>query len=154
MIVGVDGSAAEGLVKQLTGAVGDDLVSVHVGTGSGAGLEDVEREMIVQVTNNNLFRRIHNGERYALVDQAKLAIDLRCMFLDHAKGTQESAGKDDPGNREIISGASRLSAIEGFDRNRHAAHGIGFFAGCRHFLLSFCAFREGLSVIVSGKTSS
>ena len=40
---------AELAAEQLDGAVADHLVDVHVGLGAGAGLPDVEREMLVEL---------------------------------------------------------------------------------------------------------
>ena len=37
------------LAHEFEGAVGDDLVGVHVGGGAGAALEDVELELVVEL---------------------------------------------------------------------------------------------------------
>ena len=48
VIVGVDGRlAAELSAEQLDGAVGDDLVGVHVGLGAGPRLPDHQREVVI-----------------------------------------------------------------------------------------------------------
>ncbi len=50
VIVGVDEFVgAEGSAENLIGAVGDDLVRVHVEADAGAGLEDVDGELVVVV---------------------------------------------------------------------------------------------------------
>jgi hypothetical protein len=55
VVVGVDRLlAAHGAAKNLNGAVGDDLVGVHVGLGSGAGLPDDQREVVDQLERSNL----------------------------------------------------------------------------------------------------
>ncbi len=49
MVVGVDGIAGADLAAgDLDGAVGNDLVGVHVGAGTGAGLEDIDDEVVVE----------------------------------------------------------------------------------------------------------
>ena len=56
MIVGVDGGlAAELAAEQLDGAVGDDLVGVHVGLGAGPRLPDYQREVVVIQLACNIF---------------------------------------------------------------------------------------------------
>jgi hypothetical protein len=55
VVVGVDGLlAAHGAAQNLNGAVGDDLVGVHVGLGAGAGLPDDQREVVNELERGNL----------------------------------------------------------------------------------------------------
>lgn len=55
MVVRVDGLLGAHLAAEnLNGAVGDDLVGVHVGLGTGAGLPDDQREVIQQLTLGDL----------------------------------------------------------------------------------------------------
>jgi hypothetical protein len=55
VVVGVDGLlAAHGAAKNLNGAVGDDLVGVHVGLSAGASLPDDQREVVNQLERGNL----------------------------------------------------------------------------------------------------
>ena len=61
VVVGVDGLlAAHGTAQNLDGAVGDDLVGVHVGLGTGAGLPDDQREVVNQLERGNLFGGLLN----------------------------------------------------------------------------------------------
>jgi hypothetical protein len=47
MVVGVNGLlGAHGATEDLDSTVGDDLVGVHVGLGTGAGLPDNQREVV------------------------------------------------------------------------------------------------------------
>ena len=55
MVVGVDGLlGALGAAQHLDGAVGDDLVGVHVGLGAGARLPDDQRKVVEQLERCNL----------------------------------------------------------------------------------------------------
>jgi hypothetical protein len=55
VVVGVDRLlAAHGAAENLNGAVGNDLVGVHVGLGAGAGLPDDQREVVDQLERGNL----------------------------------------------------------------------------------------------------
>jgi len=55
---------AEDSAGNFNGAVGDDLVDVHVGLGAAAGLPDAERELIVQLSRDDLVRRLDNQFRF------------------------------------------------------------------------------------------
>ena len=46
---------------QLEPAVGDDLVRIHVGRRAGAALNDVERELVVQLPIQDLRARAFDG---------------------------------------------------------------------------------------------
>src|SRR5210317_160541 len=137
MVVGVHGAAAEVLAEQLAGPVGYHLVGIHVGAGSGTGLENIQREMLIQVADNHFLGSIHDRQGDALVEQAKLAIDLGSMLLDHAERTQEGAREADPGNCEVVTGPCSLGAVKSVNRHGHGAHGILFGAGCGHKETSF-----------------
>ena len=55
VVVGVDGLlGTHGAAHDLNGAVGDDLVGVHVGLGTGAGLPDNQREVVQQLALGDL----------------------------------------------------------------------------------------------------
>ena len=55
VVVGVDRLLAAQLAAgQLDGAVGDDLVGVHVRLGAAAGLPDAERELVVELPVDDL----------------------------------------------------------------------------------------------------
>ena len=58
VVVGVDRRLrAELAARHLDGAVGDDLVDVHVGLGARAGLPDVQREVVVERAGDHLVGR-------------------------------------------------------------------------------------------------
>lgn len=62
MVVRVNGLLATLLSpKNLNSAVRDDLVSVHVGLGTGAGLPDDEREVIKELALGNFGGSLLNG---------------------------------------------------------------------------------------------
>jgi hypothetical protein len=62
VVVGVDGLlAAHGAAQDLNGAVGDDLVGVHVGLRAGAGLPHDEREVVDELERGNLLGGLLDG---------------------------------------------------------------------------------------------
>ena len=84
---------AELAAEQLVGAVGDDLVDVHVGLGAGAGLPDHQREMVVELAVDDLVRRratIACARRR--VEQAELVVDLGGGALDDASARISGSG--------------------------------------------------------------
>ena len=67
VIVGVDGFLAAALAGgDFVGAAGDHLVGVHVGRGSGSGLEDVDDELVIEFAIDHFLR--------GLVDQASFLL--------------------------------------------------------------------------------
>jgi hypothetical protein len=58
----VDGLLGAHVTAQhLDGAVGDDLVGVHVGLGTGAGLPDDQREVVIELARCDLGGGLLNG---------------------------------------------------------------------------------------------
>ena len=58
----------------LGGQSGDDLVRIHVGTGAGAGLEDIDGKMLVVRPVRDFERRLLNGDRFIGGQQTELGI--------------------------------------------------------------------------------
>ena len=68
---------ADRFAGQLAAAIGDDFVRVRVRARAGAGLENVEREMFVELALDHFLGRLHN-ERAALgIEQTEIVIGLR-----------------------------------------------------------------------------
>jgi hypothetical protein len=62
VVIGVDGLLGAHVTAQhLDGAVGDDLVGVHVGLGTGAGLPDDQREVVIELARCDLGGGLLNG---------------------------------------------------------------------------------------------
>jgi hypothetical protein len=70
VIVGADRRPAPHFAaQQLDSAVGDDLVGVHIGRGAGAGLEDIDRELVVPSSCDHLVAGLCNGVGQSLIQQ-------------------------------------------------------------------------------------
>jgi hypothetical protein len=85
--------------QQFAGAIGDDLIHVHVGLRAGAGLPHRQRKVRVVPTRDHLVRsrgnrdgeaRVDEPER--LVDPGSSSLDLRDR-MDQGKGMRSPAGK-------------------------------------------------------------
>ena len=73
VVVGVHRVLAAALAgKNLVGAAGDHLIGVHVGRGAGAGLEDIDHELVVQLSLHHLLGSLHDGLGALFVEVAQL----------------------------------------------------------------------------------
>ena len=61
VVVGMDDTGADVAAHDLGGPVGDDLVGVHIGRGAGAGLEDVEDEVVIKLAVDDLLGSLNDG---------------------------------------------------------------------------------------------
>ena len=69
-------------VHALAGEVRDHLVGVHVRGGAGAGLEDVDRELVVVLAGGHLVARARRCARRCRVEQPELGVHARRLGLD------------------------------------------------------------------------
>src|SRR5277367_3039237 len=75
VIVGMDGVFAAAFTGgELVGAAGDDLVGVHVGAGAGAGLENVDDELGVELAVDDFGGGGLDEVAFFGVDEAELRI--------------------------------------------------------------------------------
>ena len=94
MIVGMHRSTVADLAAQdLIGPVGYHFVGVHVGGGAGAGLENVQHKMGVQLAVDYLLSRFHNSVTHLAVQPFQRHIGLRRRQLDHAHGANKAPGE-------------------------------------------------------------
>ena len=132
VVVGMDPLLARRRAEKLGGAIGDHLVGVHVGAGAGAGLEDVDHEVLVEASLDDLLGGFHNRHGRLLLEQAELQVDAGGALLDHPQGPQKGAREAQAGDREILHRPGGLGAVEGGGGNLHASHGVTFGAGFGH----------------------
>ncbi len=97
--------------QQLRGAVGDDLVAVHVEADARARLEYIDGEVLVPLAFLNFFRRFDNRLRRLLVDEPQLAIGQRRRFFHHRDGADQRAMSAQPADRKVLDRARRLNAV-------------------------------------------
>ncbi len=96
--------------EDLGGAVGDDLVHVHVGAGARTGLEHVDRELIGHFPGDDLLRGALDGDGHRLVDHTEHAVDGGTLGLDHRQGLDHLGGDSITRDGEVVNGALRLLA--------------------------------------------
>ncbi len=122
--------------QQLRGAVGDDLVGVHVEADARARLEDIDNEVLVPLALLDFLRRLYDGVGGLLVDQAEFAIGQRCRFLHHRDGANERGMRAQSADGIVLDRARRLNAVVDVRRN--------FFMAERVFLNPGRAFGFGI----------
>ena len=112
--------------QHLDGAVGDDLVGVHVRRGAGASLKDVDREMFVPVALRDFPRRGDDDPGVFLVEQPELLIHLRRAQLYQAEGADEGTREPQSADWKILHRPLCLRRPQRPGRHAHFPHGIFF----------------------------
>jgi hypothetical protein len=125
VVVGVHGRLAPPLASQsLDGPVGDHLVGVHVAGGPRAGLEDVDRELVIVFPVRDLLGRGHDGVGDLRGQVPLVAVDLRGRPLDEGQGPDQPARQAPPADREVLHRPLGLRPPEGLGGHRHLAQGV------------------------------
>src|SRR5881296_3865134 len=127
-----DGLVAAPGAEQLEGAVRDHLVGVHVGRGAGAGLEDVDHELAVELPLRHLRRSAADGVGKPLVEEPERGVDARARALDGAQGGDEAPWEAQPGDREVLDRPRRLRAVVSVRGHHHLTHAVALDAGLGH----------------------
>ena len=96
-------------VHAALGEVGDHLVRVHVRGGAGAGLEDVDRELVVVLAGRDLVARGRDALGDVGVEQAQLGVHPRGRGLDAPSHRITGTGTRSPDTGKL-STALRVSA--------------------------------------------
>ena len=104
VVVGMDEPGADAAAHNLGGAVGDDLVGVHISRGAGAGLEDIEDEMVIKFAVDDLLGGLDNGVFLVGFQQPEAGVNLGGGELYQAEGSDEGAGEPEVANGKIEDG--------------------------------------------------
>ena len=70
----------------LNRSVGDHLIGIHVGLGSGAGLPDLQRKFAIQLAAGHLLRRRHDRGGQGGIQAAQVAVHFGAGGLELAEG--------------------------------------------------------------------
>ncbi len=77
VIVGMNGVLAAAPARgEFIGPAGDDFVGVHVGGCAGAGLENIDDELGVELAVDDFLGRLLDKLRSLFVEQTQFAVDL------------------------------------------------------------------------------
>ena len=112
---------ALGVPHKFEGAVGDDLVGVHVDRCAGPALNDIDHELIVQVAIAHLAAGGHDGLRDVRVEQAQFEVGQGRSLLDARQSldVQGIVGNRNARDLKILHGPYGLHPVIG--RCRHLA---------------------------------
>ncbi len=83
-------------VDALAGQRGDHLVGVHVRRGAGAGLEDVDRELVVQLAAGDAVGGGSDPVGLVAVEQAEVGVHVGGGALDPAEPARDRGGDRPP----------------------------------------------------------
>ena len=88
--------------QQLGGAAGQHLVDVHVVRGAGAGLVDVDHELLAPAPGQHLARRRLDGPGGGAWQQAEPRVGARRRDLDPDGGVDEGRVGGEAGDGEVL----------------------------------------------------
>ena len=91
VVVGVDTVFAQLTTQDLGGAVGNDLVGVHVVAGAGPGLEGIDDKLVVPAAVDDFLGGLDDGVGALGVEQTQVAVDFGSGALDHRHRPDEGA---------------------------------------------------------------
>ena len=125
IVIGMDGAASQARARE----VGHDLVHVRVGRGRGAGLVDIDRELVGIASGCDLGRGRGDGGRDIRFEQPELSVGVRGGLFDQRQGTQETGRQAGSRDREVEDRTLGRGAVQGVRRDLHLAHRIALRAG-------------------------
>src|SRR3989454_10709730 len=103
MVVRMDGAfLPERVAEDLVRTVRDHFVRVHVRRGPTASLEDVERELRVQLAVHHFLTRLDTRLADLVVEQAEFHVRLGARHLDQAESVDEPPAEADSADREVF----------------------------------------------------
>ncbi len=128
MIVGVDDAVADFVAQQFRGAVGDHLVGVHIRGGARAGLEDIDRELVVVLAGDDLVCGVDDCTGGLRIEKVKIVVCLRGGLLDDAECANEASAEADTRDGEVLDCPLGLGTPVGVGRDLHLAETVRFRA--------------------------
>ena len=104
---------------EFQGAVGDDLVGVHVHRGAGAALHHIYRELVPQFTGHNFLAGRHNGIGNFGVQHAQLRVGGRRghFYIGHGNDVLRIVAHPRVGNFIVVKSPLGLYAVISVDGN-------------------------------------
>ena len=112
MVVGMyDGVIALLAAQKLDGAVGDDLIGVHIDGGSGAALNRVHDEILMMLTGQNLVAGFHDGVGDLLVQQVNLAVCNSSSLFNISQAVDNLRMHIQSGDMEVLCSTQGLDAV-------------------------------------------
>ncbi len=111
VVIGMDQFFAALATEQFNGAIGDDLVGIHVGRSAGAGLENIQDKFAVPFSVRHFLGGLDDGGGDVRFEAAQLLIGQGGVFFDQAERANKGAGEAQVADGKILDGPGRLRAI-------------------------------------------
>ena len=120
VVVGVDQRIIALFAAQdLDGAVGDDLVGVHIGAGARAALDGIDDELIVQPARDDLIARLLDGAGHLLPDGAGGQVGARAGLFDPGDADDHIPLQALAGDGKVFRRADGMDAVVNILGNVH-----------------------------------
>ena len=134
VVVGVDRALERDAAfrRQLVRAGGHDLVHVHVGLRARSGLPDLEREVAVEVSREQLVAGVGDEGPDGGVEHAELDVGLGGGLLEDAERGDDPSGHGLGADGEVLEAPLRLGTPERICGNQHLPHGVALDAHLGH----------------------
>ena len=130
VVIGVNGFfTAHFAAENFDGAVGNNLVRVHVGLRARPGLPDDQRKLTGQRAVDNIIGGLNNRLTQFGVKDGELHVGLRRRFFLDAEGADEGARHTFVTDAEILDRALCLRAPVAVAGDADFTEGIGFDTG-------------------------
>ena len=132
--------------QQLGGAVGNDLVGVHVEADTRACLKDIHHEVLVPLAFLNFLRRLDDGGGGLRIHKPEFAIGFGGGLFHHGNGANERDVCAESADGKVLDGTGRLDTVVGIGRNVFEAERVFFGTGGHECASSKEMIAEGVAV--------
>ena len=121
-------------VGPVAGEVGDHLVGVHVRGGARAGLEDVDRELVVVLAGGDRVSGFGDPLGEVGVEHAELAVDPCGRGLESSQLAHDRHRHPLARDREVVDGLGGLATPELLSQSRclHLDRGLAAYSRLLH----------------------
>src|SRR5882672_961297 len=124
--------------RQFDGAVGDDLVDVHVGLRTAAGLPDTQGKLLVEFAGDDLVGSLNNQSGLFRRQLAQILVHQRARLLEDAEGADQFRRHGVTADVEMQKRALGLRAPVEARWDLDLSHAVGFNASLRGLVVEGC----------------
>ena len=116
------------MAHELKRAVGYHLIGIHVDRGASASLHHVDRELVVELSVDDLTASSHYGIGYLRIESPQLLVGLSCSKLDacHSDDIFRIVAHPGVGNLVVVESPLGLDSVISIGRNLEFSKQIRF----------------------------
>ena len=119
--------------QDLNRPVRDDFVGVHVCGSARASLENIDDELVVELSLNHFLRRFHDCLTDRFLQQPQPHVHLSCSHFNQAQSTDELTRHSQIANRKILDRPLCQSAVQRIRGNANLTHRVALEAAILDF---------------------